>query len=504
MNPEPAYQWLATHSRETALLQSVKRLLAWDQRTHIPPKGHAHRASQLALLARLIHEQKTDPRVGEHLAEVEGSALAQDPESPVAVNLREWRRTYERATRIPPDLAVALAQAAAEGQTAWEETRPRNDWRSFQPFLFRLVQLAREEAEALGYGAEPYDALLDGYEVGETAAGLENLFHRLRESLVALVDAIRGSARSPDGAVLRRHYPQPLQEQFSREAAARIGYDFAAGRLDPTAHPFSTGVGPGDVRITTRYDEHFFNTAFFSTLHEAGHALYTQGLPPEHWGTPRGQPVSLGIHESQSRMWENLVGRSLGFWRHFYPRAQEVFPPLTDVSLAAFHGAVNQVALSLIRTEADEVTYNLHIIFRFELERALINGQLSVQDLPEAWKAKVGEYLDLTPPDHRLGVMQDVHWSGGHFGYFPTYALGNIYAAQFLAQAALDLGDLEDMFARGEFAPLLTWLRERIHSQGGYHRPRDLVRVVTGEDLDSRFLEDYLRSKFGRFYGLNI
>jgi carboxypeptidase Taq len=502
MNPEEAYRWLADHSRETALLHSVEQLLAWDQRTCIPPKGHPYRAAQLTLLARLIHERDTDPRVGEHLALVEGTDLGADPESPEAVNTREWRRHFERAVRIPPELAVALAQAAAEGQTAWEEARPKNDWPSFQPFLERLVSLSRLQAEALGYATEPYDALLDGYEVGETAAGLEVLFTNLRPSLVELLDAIRGSSFIPDEAVLHRLYPQPLQEQFSREAVARIGYDFEAGRLDPTAHPFSTGLGPRDARITTRYDEHFFNSAFFGTMHEAGHALYNLGLPPEHWGTPRGQDVSLGIHESQSRLWENLVGRSLGFWRSFFPRAQELFPALKDVDLEVFHFAINRVGPSLIRVEADEVTYNLHIIFRFELERSLINGDLEVRDLPEAWNAKVQEYLGLTPPDNRDGVLQDVHWSAGLFGYFPTYTLGNIYAAQFYARAAGEVGGLEESFARGEFAPLLQWLREHIHSQGSRYRPRDLVRRVTGEDLNSRFLQEYLNSKFKDLYGL--
>jgi carboxypeptidase Taq len=416
--------------------------------------------------------------------------------------MREWRRTFERATRIPPDLAEALAKAAAEGETAWEKARPQNDWPGFLPFLERLVDLSRQEAEALGYTTEPYDALLDGYEVGETAAGLESLFRHLRESLVALVDAIRGSSRTPEVGVLHRHYPRALQEQFSREAVVKIGYDFEAGRLDPTAHPFSTGLGPGDVRITTRYDENFFSTAFFGTLHETGHALYNQGLPPEHWGTPRGQSISLGIHESQSRMWENLVGRSMGFWEHFFPQAQALFPALQDVSLETFHFAINQVAPSLIRVEADEVTYNLHIIFRFELERSLINGGLQARDLPEAWSAKIQEYLGLTPPDDRDGVMQDVHWSGGYFGYFPTYTLGNIYAAQFFTKASGELGDPAKLFAQGEFEGLLAWLRRNIHSQGSRYRPRDLVRVVTGEDLDSRFLIKYLSSKFKSLYGL--
>jgi carboxypeptidase Taq len=502
MNPEQAYQWLADHNRETALLASAEQLLAWDQRTFIPPKGHAHRARQLSVLARLIHEREIDPQVGEHLARMEGSDLVADPLSPEAVNLREWRRNYDRAVKIPPKLAEALALAAAEGQTAWEEARPKNDWGAFAPFLERLVQLSRDAAEALTYTTEPYDALLDGFEVGETAAGLESLFSALRDTLVRLLDDIQGSSRTPEVSVLQRHFPQPLQEQFCREAVAQIGYDFSAGRLDYSAHPFSSGLGPGDARITTRYDEGFFNAAFFGALHEAGHALYEQGLPPEHWGAPRGMAASLGIHESQSRTWENLVGRSLGFWRGLYPRAQEVFSALRDVKLEVFHFAVNRVAPSLIRVEADEVTYNLHIILRFELERALINGSLQVRDLPAAWNAKMQEYLELTPPDDRDGVMQDVHWSAGLFGYFPTYTLGNMYAAQFWAAAATDLGDLEGMFAQGEFAPFLAWLREHIHSQGGRYRPRDLVRQVTGQEREARFLVEYLTNKFKDLYGV--
>jgi carboxypeptidase Taq len=495
MTAAEAYRWLLDHSRETALLASISRLLSWDERTHIPPKGHAHRAEQLALLARLIHARQTDPRVGEHLSRVEGTPLTADPLGDEAVNIREWRRVYERETLIPEDLAVALAKAASEGQTAWEEARPKNDWAGFAPFLERLAALAREEAQAVGYAAEPYDALLDGFEVGETAAGLEPLFAELEAELVSLVDMVRGRSRDPGPEVLRRHFPRAAQEQLVREVAARVGYDFEAGRLDPTAHPFSSGIGPGDARITTRYDEHYFSPAFFGTLHEVGHALYNQGLPPEHWGTPRGHSASLAIHESQSRLWENLVGRSLGFWRCFYPRAQELFPALEGVPLEDFHRAVNRVAPSLIRTDADEVTYNLHITLRFRLERELINGRLEAADLPEAWNAGMQRYLGLTPPDHRLGVMQDVHWAAGLFGYFPTYTLGNLYAAQFFARAREDLGELEPLFARGEFAPLLDWLRRHIHSQGARLRPRDLVRRVTGSDPQAHHLIRHLTRK---------
>jgi carboxypeptidase Taq len=502
VTPEEAYHWLLQHSLETAHLHSIGHLLSWDQRTLLPPRGHDYRHSQFAVLARWIHERDTDPRVGEHLAGLEGSALVADPRAPAAVNVREWRRDYDRATKIPQDLAVALARAAAEGETAWERARPANDWETFKPYLARLVALKRQEAQALGYGQEPYDALLDDYEPGETAAGLAPIFAQLREGLVRLVDAIQGSSRRPDPGVLRGHYPRSDQERLARLAAELIGYDFAGGRLDPTAHPFSVTIGPGDVRITTRYDEHDFGMAFFSTLHETGHALYDQGLPPEHFGAPMGRAISLGIHESQSRLWENLVGRSYAFWQYFYPRAQEIFPALRGIGLEAFHFAVNQVRPDLIRTEADEVTYNLHILVRFELERALMRGDLEAADLPGAFNEKMQAYLGLTPPDYTQGVMQDVHWSAGHIGYFPTYSLGNIYAAQLRARAETDLGSLEEMFARGEFTLLLQWLREKIHLQGSRYRPRQLLAEATGTSLDPQYLINYLTRKFGGLYGL--
>jgi carboxypeptidase Taq len=272
--------------------------------------------------------------------------------------------------------------------------------------------------------------------------------------------------------------------------------------MDATAHPFTVGIGPGDVRITTRYDEGYFSMAFFGAVHETGHALYDQGLPVVHWGTPMSEAASLGIHESQSRLWENLVGRSRGFWSHFYPSARDCFPVLADVPLNAFHFAINQVSPSLIRTEADEVTYNLHIMVRFELELELIGGRMEARDLPEAWNEKMQAYLGLQPPDYASGVMQDIHWSEGAMGYFPTYTLGNLYAAQFFARARRDLGDLEAAFSRGELAPLLQWLREKIHAQGKRYRPRELLKAVTGEDLNPGYLVSYLEDKFRELYGL--
>lgn len=511
MKPEDAYRELLAWQKETAYLASLGALAAWDQRTMIPRKGHEHRARQMAALARLLHQRATDPRIGAWLEKVEGSPLVQDPLSDEAVNVREWRQAYERMRAIPERLAVELAEAESEAESFWEEARPRDDWKGFLPYLRRVYGLTREKAAILfalppapgdpPYG-EPYDALLDGYEPGMRARDLKPLFAELQEGLKGLLDRILGSPKRPDTALLRRPYPKEAQRAFALELLGASGYDLEAGRLDPTAHPFEIAIGPGDVRITTRYFEDFFNAGIFGTLHEMGHALYEQGLPKEHWGTPRGEAVSLGIHESQSRTWENLVGRSRGFWERFFPRAKEVFPSLGDVSLDQFHFAINAVEPSLIRVEADEVTYNLHILVRFELELALFRGELALEDLPEAWVEKYRAHLGVAPKDYRDGVMQDVHWSGGLFGYFPTYTLGNLYAAQFFRKAEADLGPLEPMFARGAFAPFLDWSRRNIHQEGSRLRPRALVERVTGEPPSARAFLEYLEAKYRALYGL--
>ncbi|MFD3004122.1 carboxypeptidase M32 [Thermus tengchongensis] len=511
MTPETAYQHLLEFQRETAYLASLGALAAWDQRTMIPRKGHEHRARQMAALARLLHQRATDPRIGEWLAAVEGSPLVQDPLSDAAVNVREWRQAYERARAIPERLMVELAQAQSEGESYWEEARPKDDWRGFLPYLKRIFALTKEKAEILfslpvapgdpPYG-ELYDALLDGYEPGMRAAELVPLFAELKEGLQGLLDRILGSGRRPDTAFLHRSYPKEAQRAFALELLQACGYDLEGGRLDPTAHPFEISIGPGDVRITTRYFEDFFNAGIFGTLHEMGHALYEQGLPKEHWGTPRGEAVSLGVHESQSRTWENLVGRSLGFWERFFPRAKELFPSLQDVALEDFHRAVNAVEPSLIRVEADEVTYNLHILVRLELELALFRGELALEDLPGAWAEKYRAYLGVAPKDYKDGVMQDVHWSGGLFGYFPTYTLGNLYAAQFFRKAQEELGDLEGLFRQGEFRPFLDWSRRKIHAEGSRLRPRALVERVTGTPPSAQPFLAYLEAKYRALYGL--
>lgn len=502
MPPKEAYDWLHAFSAQTATMESMAALLHWDQSTMMPPGGHAHRSDQLALLAGLAHERRTNPRIGEALASCDGHWDAEDPAGIEAANIREWRRAYERTIKIPQDLAVALARAASDGEAAWKKARRDNDFAAFLPYLEENLLLRREEAEAVGYKGEAYDALLDVYEPGMTVAELEPLFAGLRVELVDLLERIMASGRAPDRSLLDADYPAKAQQEFCLMVAKAIGYDLGAGRIDATAHPFSTRIGPGDVRITTRYDERNLASALFGVVHEAGHAMYSQGLPHEHFGTPSGMSVSLGIHESQSRLWENLVARSLGFWKHFQPLASEHFPCLRGKDAEALYFAFNDVQPGLIRVDADEVTYNLHVMLRFELELALLRGDLAARDLPAAWNDKMHDFLGIVPPTDADGVLQDVHWPAALVGYFPTYSLGNIYAAQLFETAQVQLGPLEPFFEHGEFAPLLGWLRTNIHEWGCRRRPAELVLAATGQEPDAAALVRGLKNKYEALYGL--
>lgn len=500
----PPFQELTDRLQELALLRSCGAVLSWDEQTNLPPRGAEHRANQLGLIAGLSHDRATDPRLGELLDQLTDVAALGGEETLSAVNVREARRAYERATKLPRRLVEELSRVSTLSQQAWVEARQRSDFNTFRPWLEKIVTLKQEEADALGSSTGVrYDALLDDYEPGATVEQVQAAFTTLRESLVDLVAAIRESGRQTDISVLERHYPVEAQKKLSLEAAAAIGFDFQGGRLDVAPHPFCSGIGPGDCRLTTRYNEYHFSGSFFGTLHEAGHGIYEQGLRKEDFGLATGEACSLGIHESQSRMWENMVGRSRSFWTHFYGRAEAVFPEsLGNVSLDDFYAAINDVRPSWIRVEADEVTYNLHIMLRFELEQALIAGELAVNDVPNAWNEAFTQSFGMTPTDDALGCLQDVHWSAGLIGYFPTYALGNMYAAQFFEQATADLGDLHEMFQRGEFQPLKQWLTEQIHRHGRrYDAPR-LVEVVTGKPLSSDPLLRHLRAKFGPLYGV--
>ncbi len=499
--PEQAYADLIHRVKETHVLASCAAVLGWDERTYMPHGGSGHRAEQMALLARLTHETATAPQVGERLAEVEGSSLIRDGDA--AANVREIRRAYDRAVKLPKELVEELARVTTRAQQVWADARQANDFAAFRPWLEKIVALKRQEAAAVGYAGHPYDALLDEYEPGATTAEITGVFAALRAALAPLARAVLDSGKKSPHDLLERDYPVEAQKAFGEAAAKAIGFDFDAGRLDVTTHPFCSGIGPGDVRLTTRYNPRHFNESFFGVLHEAGHGLYEQGLVAEAFGTPLGGACSLGIHESQSRLWENQVGRGRPFWEFFFPKAQEAFPQaLGDVSLDSFYFAINDVRPSFIRVEADEATYNMHIILRFELEQALISGDLAPADVPGAWDEKFRQSLGLTPPGAAQGCLQDIHWSGGGLGYFPTYTLGNLYAAQFMEAARRDLGDLDGDFRRGEFGRLKGWLNENIHRQGQRYRAGELCRRVTGAPLSHEPLLTYLKGKYGPLYGV--
>jgi carboxypeptidase Taq len=497
-----AYESLCSHTRETAKLASIMGLLEWDERTKMPPAGGDYRAEQISYLAGEIHKRQTNPAVGEWLAALADSPLAADRHSESGTVIRQLQREYDKKTKLPQALVEELSRTAVLGQQMWVEARKADDFAKFRPLLEKTIELKRHEAAALGYKVTPYDALLDDYEPGATTAEVGPALAGLRDALTPLVEQIVGSSRQPDGELLKREFPIDAQEAFGKAASAAIGFDYAAGRLDVTDHPFCAGAGPRDQRITTRYNLYDFGDAFFSILHEAGHGLYEQGLPADQFGLPTGEAVSLGIHESQSRMWENQVGRSRAFWEHFLPQAQQKFASLKGASLDTFYGAINEVRPSLIRVDADEVTYNLHILIRFELERAMIENDLQAADLPAAWNEKYQRYLGITPPNDADGALQDVHWSAGLFGYFPTYSLGNLYAGQFFAQASKELGDLPGTFRRGEFRPLLDWLRQKIHAHGQRWSAGELALNVTGQPLSHAPWIDQMRSKYGELYGL--
>lgn len=494
-----AYAELIERFKDFRVLESIGSIVSWDQHTYMPPKGADHRAGQMGLLAKLGHEKLTSPRLGEMLGQVEGQSLDETQ----SVNVKEIRRTYDRAVKMPAKLVEEIARTVSAAQNVWAESRKNNHFPSFAPWLDKIVTLKREEAKAVGYKESPYDALLDEYEPGATAAEITRVFAELRADLVPLVGAIVASGKKPRKDILTREYPVDRQHIFGQAAAAAIGFDFQAGRLDTTVHPFCSGIGPGDCRLTTRYHPRELNQGLFGILHEAGHGIYEQGLDPAHFGTPAGSACSLGIHESQSRLWENQVGRGRAFWEHFLPRLKQTFPgTVEDVSLDDIVFAANNVEKSFIRVEADEATYNMHIILRFELEQALMTGDLKPSDVPGAWNEKFKQMLDLIPPNDAQGCLQDIHWSMGGLGYFPTYTLGNLYAAQFMQKARQDLGDLDADFRVGRFDRLKGWLNEKIHRPGQRHRAGELCKRVTGQPLSHKPLIAYLRGKYAPLYGI--
>ena len=476
-------------AREHAVINSAKAVIGWDQETYLPPAAAKYRAAQLAWLSAKAHELATSPAWQNALETAEAAAASTCP------NLRELRRAFDRATKLPTELVARSAAASSLAKHAWAAARQQSDFASFAPHLQTLLDIAREKADRWGYRDEPYDALLEGYERNTSTAAVAGLFDSLRPELREIARcAVEVSAakapKLPPGP-----YPIAAQQELNAQVAAAVGFDFQAGRIDTTTHPFCTTLGPCDVRLTTRYDESDFTSSLFGVLHEAGHGLYEQGLPAEDFGLPSGASVSLGIHESQSRLWENHIGRSRAFWNHWYPTAQALFPQLADFPLDHFLDYVCRAACSPIRVEADEATYDLHILLRFGLERQLVSGTLPVADVPAAWNAAFEELFGFVPSDDRHGCLQDIHWSMGGLGYFATYSLGNLNAAQ-LHAAARRIPAIASASDQADYAPLLAWLRQNVHAYGATLDPADLLAQATGTPPTPEPYLAHLRSRY--------
>ncbi|MBE3562507.1 MAG: carboxypeptidase M32 [Hydrogenibacillus schlegelii] len=472
-------------------------LMGWDMQTMLPPGGVEARAETMGFFGAESQRLLTEPTFVAALErlEAEGDALSPEERRMVTVLLRDVRRLQ----KIPPERYRAFHVLAAKGESIWREARAENDFGAFLPVLRELIQLVREFIDYLEPAGHPYDALLEQYEPGLTVERVDALFRPLREALPRLM-ALAASGETPDRSFLKGRFPKEAQRALSLRLSEAIGFDYRRGRLDESAHPFTMGIEPTDVRITTRYFEDDPFSSLFSTLHEAGHGIYEQNLPTSLARYGLMAAASMSIHESQSRFYENVVGRSLAFWRYAAPIVAEQFPALAGVEPERLFRAVNVVTPSFIRVEADEVTYNLHIVLRYELEKALFAGELEAEDLPAAWNAKMEELLGLTPPDDARGVLQDVHWSSGLFGYFPSYALGNLYAAMFAEALLRDLPDFHDRIERGDFAPIRAWMTEHVHAHGNRYDPLELLKRATGREPDPapllRYLEDKVRAVY--------
>lgn len=498
---------LIAYLREISPLQSAISLLSWDQETYMPKGGGEVRAEQLATLEGMAHQKTVGPKMQHLLSKWidinSGKILEDQWDDRSHALLREVWRDFSMARKLPIRFVKRFAQVTSLAQQVWVEAKKDNDFALFAPHLKTIVSLKKEEADYMGYQQTPYNALLDHYEPGLTVAVLAPLFASLKGEIGALLDRVIGSPVRLRDDFIHRFYPEKAQLVLGRIVLQAMGYRLDQGRQDLSAHPFTTSFHPTDVRITTRVCEQDLLSSLFSTLHEGGHALYDQGLDPQYFGTPLGEAISLGIHESQSRLWENGIGRSISFWKYFLPILKETFPrTLEDIDIDDFYASVNIVRPSLIRVEADELTYNLHIMVRFEIERALIEQDMPVSDLPSMWREKMTDALGIAPHSDTDGVLQDVHWSCGAFGYFPTYTLGNLCAAQFLAQAKHDLPDLTGDIAQGRLATLTAWLNKKIHCWGRRYSSDELLRQVTGEPLNPDHFMEYLTEKYTEVYRL--
>lgn len=485
--------------RKIADVSYSSAVLNWDQETYMPPKGAAFRAQQLATLAGIAHELSTSKKLGKILEKLNNDNSLSKKEKK---NIKQSLKDYNQRKKYTTKFVETMSKTISECFNSWQKAKKENNFSLYAPFLEKLVKLKREECEILGYKEHPYDALLDQYEPGAKTSELNVLFEDVRAQLVDFVKKIAAAPQN-DNSFMHLHYDKDKQWNFGIDLLKQMGYDFDAGRQDVSSHPFTTNFSAQDVRVTTRTNENDLNEMIWSCIHEGGHALYEQGLNPEDYGLPTGEYISLGIHESQSRLWENNVGRSLAYWKANFPKLQQLFPGnLSKVTVEDFYKAMNMVKPSLIRTGADELTYHFHILIRFEIEKALIEGKIQVKELPQFWNAKYKEYLNIEVPSDSKGVLQDIHWSHGSFGYFPTYSLGSFYAAQFFAQAEKEISGLEQQIEKGELMPLLNWLREKVHKHGKYYKADELCETITGEKLNFKYFMDYAKKKYSKLYEL--
>ncbi|MEK3723559.1 carboxypeptidase M32 [Paenibacillus sp. FSL H8-0034] len=478
-------------------------LIYWDMRTGAPKKGIATRSEVVGVLSGEHFKMSVANEMGEWLD------YFSDPEQDARLNrverkiVAECKKDYDRSKRIPPQKYQDYVVLTSQSESVWEEAKHNSDYAIFQPYLEKIVAANLEFIDLWGYQGHKYNTLLDMYEPGMTVAKLDQVFGALREKVVPLLSAIQASKHKPETGFLKQTFDKEQQKKFSLFILGQMGYDFDAGRLDETVHPFATGLNPGDVRITTRYLLDDVNSALFGTIHEGGHALYEQNISPDLIGTPLCTGTSMGIHESQSRFWENMIGRSRPFWNRYYQDVQKHYPGQFDsVRVEDFYRATNEVKPSLIRIEADELTYNLHIMVRYEIEKELFSESVRVADLPEVWNEKYRDYLGIAPTTNGEGVLQDVHWSGGAFGYFPSYALGNMYAAQMMRTIRKELPDFDGLLEAGNLIPIKEWLSEKVYRHGKLLTPTEIITEVTGEELNPDYLVDYFQEKYGDIYKL--
>jgi carboxypeptidase Taq len=494
-----AYEQLLDHVRKVSNVENAAGLLQWDQQVTMPEGGTPARSQQLSTLSSIQHDLLTDEEVGELLDELEPTDLSDEQ----AAVVREVRREYERAVRVPNELVREISQTSSEALSAWEEAKADDDFEAFAPYLDRLVELKREYAEHIDPDREAYAVLFEEYEPCLPLEQAETILEELKETLVPMIDAIRDSEVDLAVDAFDGEFDPDTQEELSREALTMLGYDWDRGRLDTSSHPFTSGT-QFDARVTTRFKPTDPLDALTATVHEFGHAYYQLGLPDDAYGTPLGEARDLSVHESQSRLWENHVGRSRDWWTLFTPVFEQYFPQVDATPEEAYEAANQVYEDNLIRVEADELTYHLHIVIRFEIERALIAGELAVEDVPDVWNDKYDQYLGVRPETDAAGCLQDIHWSHGSFGYFPTYSLGSAMAAQLYDAAAADIEDLPAKVRAGEFEPLQEWLREHVHRHGKRYETNELVRHATGEDFSADAFTTYVREKYGELYDLSF